>query len=106
MRTRASAVRLLRRDREGSAVLVRLLLLALLVLLVGRAIWRLVEGIVAGASLPGPSGPPQKSERMVRDPVCGTFVVPSRALSLATGGHIEYFCSEHCRTAFDRQPKS
>jgi YHS domain-containing protein len=87
-------------------VLVRLLLLALLVLLVGRAIWRLVEGIVAGASLPGPSGPPQKSERMVRDPVCGTFVVPSRALSLTTGGHVEYFCSEQCRTAFDRQPKS
>jgi YHS domain-containing protein len=86
-------------------VLVRLLLLALLVLLVGRAIWRLVEGIVAGASLSGGSGPPQKSERMVRDPICGTFVLPSRALSLASGGHVEYFCSEQCRTAFGQGPR-
>jgi YHS domain-containing protein len=86
-------------------VLVRLLLLALLVLLVGRAIWRLVEGIVAGASLSGGSGPPQKSERMVRDPICGTFVLPSRALSLASGGHVEYFCSEQCRTAFGHSPR-
>jgi YHS domain-containing protein len=87
-------------------VLVRFLLLALLVLLVGRAVWRLIEGIVAGASLPGGSGPPQKSERMVRDPICGTFVLPSRALSLPSGGHVEYFCSEKCRTAFDHRPKS
>jgi YHS domain-containing protein len=87
-------------------VIVRVLLIALLLLFVGRALWRLIEGIVAGASLPGgASGPPQKSERMVRDPVCGTFVVPSRALSVASGGRVEYFCSEQCRMAFDR-PKS
>jgi YHS domain-containing protein len=92
--------------REDSVVLVRFLLLALLVVLVGRAVWRLIEGIVAGASLPGASGPPQKNERMVRDPICGTFVLPSRALSLATGGHVEYFCSEKCRAAFHHQPKS
>jgi YHS domain-containing protein len=85
-------------------VWLRLLLLALLVLLVGRAIWRLAEAIVAGASLPGASGPPQKGEHMVRDPVCGTFVLPSRALSLASGGHIEYFCSEQCRSAFHARP--
>jgi YHS domain-containing protein len=87
-------------------VLVRLLLLALLVLLVGRAVWRLIEGIVAGASLPDGGGPLQKSERMVRDPVCGTFVLPSRAVSFASGGHVEYFCSEKCRTAFHHRPTS
>jgi YHS domain-containing protein len=93
-------------ERDDNVVLVRFLLLALLVVLIGRAVWRLIEGIVAGASLTGGSGPPQNSERMVRDPICGTFVLPSRALSLATGGHVEYFCSEKCRAAFHHRPKS
>jgi YHS domain-containing protein len=88
-------------------VFVRVLLIALLLLFFARAIWRLIEGIVAGASLPGgASGPLQKAEPMVRDPVCGTFVLPSRALSLASGARVEYFCSEQCRTAFHHLPKS
>jgi len=84
-------------------VLIRLLLIVLLVMVVARAVWRLVEGIVAGASLPGPSGASPRVERMVRDPVCGTFVVPSRALPLGGGDQIRYFCSEQCRTTYRRQ---
>jgi YHS domain-containing protein len=34
---------------------------------------------------------------MVRDPVCGTFVVQSRALSAARGTETAFFCSEDCR---------
>jgi YHS domain-containing protein len=37
---------------------------------------------------------------MVRDPVCGTYVVPGRALELARGRETLYFCSEKCRDQY------
>ncbi|HEV3142102.1 MAG TPA: hypothetical protein VGY57_16360 [Vicinamibacterales bacterium] len=40
------------------------------------------------------------SVQMVRDPVCGTFVVPERAVSIADGRSRVYFCSEKCRDAY------
>jgi YHS domain-containing protein len=38
--------------------------------------------------------------QMVRDPVCGTFLVPSRALTFTDRGVVRYFCSEACRQAY------
>jgi YHS domain-containing protein len=86
----------------------RFLLWALFVLVVSRAIGRIMRGIAEGASGSAPSGrnrgrarpatpEPTKGELMVRDPVCGTFVVPSRALSARGAGGTVYFCSEKCR---------
>jgi len=88
-------------------VLTRFLLFALLVLMLARAFWRLLTGVVEGASGRPPErrGPPAKGVPMVRDPVCGTFVVPSRALTLTDGGQIHHFCSEECRRAFQEQPR-
>ena len=37
---------------------------------------------------------------MVRDPVCGTFVVPDGALTIADGRARVYFCSEKCRDQY------
>jgi YHS domain-containing protein len=37
---------------------------------------------------------------MERDPVCGTFVVPSHALTLAGRDKPVYFCSARCREAY------
>ena len=37
---------------------------------------------------------------MMRDPVCGTFVVQSRARSATRGGEQAYFCSDDCRRAW------
>ena len=37
---------------------------------------------------------------MTKDPVCGTFVVPGKALSLTAGGATQWFCSERCRAEF------
>lgn len=86
-------------------MLVRGLLVLLLVLFLARAIWRLVGGIVRGAMGPGspqtaqrPAAPP--AVRMARDPVCGTYVVPGKALELARGRETLYFCSEKCRDQF------
>lgn len=80
-------------------MLIRLLLVLLLVLLVGRALWRLLSGVVEGAAGGGPrrSRTPERGARMVRDPVCGTFVVQSRALSADSRGETAWFCSEDCR---------
>jgi YHS domain-containing protein len=77
----------------------RLLLILFVIALVVRSLWRFLEGVVEGAS-GSPRRPgrvPQKSARMVRDPVCGTFVVQSRALTADRGGQTAWFCSEDCR---------
>jgi len=37
---------------------------------------------------------------MERDPVCGTFVVPDRELSLRVGQQHLYFCSAACRDKY------
>jgi len=40
---------------------------------------------------------PQQGVPMVRDPVCGTFVLPERAVSLTDGRTACSFCSNTCR---------
>jgi YHS domain-containing protein len=74
--------------------LLRLLLLILLI----RAIWRLVAGIVAGMGQA--KGRAAEPVQLVRDPVCGTYVVPSRALPLTAEGTTHYFCSDRCRERY------
>jgi YHS domain-containing protein len=81
---------------------IRFLLLAILLLLIARAFWRVMDGILEAAS-----GRPRRDGRsqapavkLVRDPVCGTYVAPSNALSLTSGGTTHYFCSDDCRKKF------
>lgn len=80
----------------------RAILLFLLAVFFARAVWRLIEGIVSGASASpkrtrGSAPPPTK---LVQDPVCGTFVVPGHAPSLVKAGETIYFCSDTCREKF------
>jgi hypothetical protein len=75
----------------------RLGLLLILMALVARGFWRLVDGIVEG--MHGPSAPARRVS-MVRDPVCGTFVVPDRAITLTEGRRVVHFCSARCRDAY------
>ena len=78
------------------------LLRFLLGLLVVRLVWRFVSGMVAGSA--GPRRvPPPRAVPLVRDPVCGTFVDQSRALTTKRGGAVHYFCSEGCRREYSRQ---
>jgi YHS domain-containing protein len=37
---------------------------------------------------------------MVRDPVCGTFVLPERAVILSDGRTRVFFCSDVCRDTY------
>jgi uncharacterized protein len=77
-----------------------------LLMFLGRAALSLWGGIKEG--LRGPAGPngnaPSRGVQMVRDPVCGTFVVPDRALSLNDGREPVYFCSVSCRDHYRSQP--
>lgn len=83
--------------------MVRIILLSILLILVARAFWRLMDGVLEASG----GRTPRKTARspavkLVRDPVCGTFVAPRPALSLTSGGSTHYFCSEQCREQFQR----
>jgi YHS domain-containing protein len=82
----------------------RLLLLTLLALLITRAFWRVVGGILETSRgvEPGRGRQAAAPVKLVRDPVCGTFVSPRTALSVTAAGSTQYFCSEECRAKFGR----
>jgi hypothetical protein len=79
----------------------RALLLFVFFLLLARAVWRLLEGVVRGAmggqSQRGATGPAPTAVRMAQCPVCGTYVVPAKALTGVSHGQVLYYCSETCR---------
>ena len=85
--------------------MVRWILLAILLLFLAHAFWKLVDNIIEAAG-----GRPSRAKRtrtpavrLVRDPVCGTHVAPAASLSLSAGGTTHYFCSEKCRSEFRRR---
>jgi hypothetical protein len=80
-------------------MLLKTLLIVVLVIFTIRALARLLNGVVEGIVGRPTSGPPQGVE-MARDPVCGTFVVPGRALVLSQGRQQLYFCSAKCRDEY------
>ena len=88
-------------------MLLRALLLFLFFTFLARAVWRLLEGVVRGATggaaagsaaRRGPSAP--AAVKMAQCPVCGTYVVPGKAISAISRGQAVYFCSEACRARF------
>jgi YHS domain-containing protein len=76
----------------------RLVLVALLLLLVAWGFWKVVDGVIeAFGGLPRKTKAPVK---LVRDPVCGTWVSPGESLALRAGDTTHYFCSDACRARF------
>ena len=77
------------------------LLRGVFLVLILRLIWRFVSGLVQGVR-----GAPSGGRRTVRggalerDPVCGTYVEPGRALTAHTAGKTHYFCSKQCLRTF------
>lgn len=76
--------------------MVRLLLIVVLAYIAVRVLWRVLIGVFEGMGYRQSGGVP-RSVGLVRDPVCGTFVVPSKALTSGSGSTTRYFCSEKCR---------
>jgi hypothetical protein len=84
-------------------MLLRLALFIILGIIVARAFWRLIDGItdgVRGRPARGNSRVPSRGVQMVRDPVCGTFVLPDHALTLTDGRARVFFCSAACRDKY------
>ena len=44
-------------------------------------------------------------DELVKDPVCQTYVVRSRAVTRTAGGALRYFCSRHCAVRFVEEGK-
>jgi YHS domain-containing protein len=83
----------------------RFLLLFVLIVVAARFFWRLIEVVLKGAMGPAAQtarrgGGPPSSVKMQPCPVCGTYVVPGKAISAVSGGAQVYFCSEKCRAEF------
>ena len=73
------------------------ILRVILILIILRILWRLIMG---------PLRRPRHERRkpgsmpLVRDPVCGTYLLPDRAIKSGTGDAVLYFCSETCRAKY------
>jgi YHS domain-containing protein len=80
-------------------MLLRYALVLILILLVARAFWRIVDGFLDGLT-GGESTLPRRGVQTVRDPVCGTFLAPERAVVIADGSQRVYFCSTACRDKY------
>jgi YHS domain-containing protein len=76
----------------------RVILWAVLIMVVVRALSRLARGVLEGAGYN--RTPARSSVSLVRDPVCGVFVAPANALTSGSGQATKYFCSEKCRRSW------
>jgi uncharacterized protein len=81
--------------------MLRFVLLLVLSIVISRMFWRVVgsfrDGVAGGQRQPRV---PPRGVQMVRDPVCGTFVLPERAVTLIEGRSRVFFCSDACRDKY------
>lgn len=77
--------------------MLRLLIAALVI----RLVWWFVARQMHGSAEAQPRAR-GGSVVLVRDPVCGTFVEPARAVEARVGSTVHYFCSESCRSQYRR----
>ena len=80
--------------------MLRLVLEFVLIVFVARAFWRLIDGMLEGITGTKRTRVPEHGVQMVRDPVCGTFLLPGRAVTLVEGGRQVHFCSTACRDRY------
>jgi hypothetical protein len=76
-----------------------------LFMVIARTFWRFVDAVVRGAATRPPQGERRTTGapvavKMQQCPVCGTYVVPGKAISLVSGGQPVYFDSDKCRAEF------
>ena len=78
----------------------RVLLAIVLSLMLARAFRQLIGGVREGLAGRRGADVPDRGVQMERDPVCGTFVIPSRAVILDDGRRRVHFCSPDCRDKY------
>jgi YHS domain-containing protein len=82
--------------------MIRWVLQLLLLLIVIRLVWRFIAGVMDGMTPRPQESSRKKSVPLAKDPVCGVYVDPRRALTLDAGKQTQYFCSETCRDEYTR----
>jgi len=80
--------------------MIRFALVLVLLVVIARTFWRAVDGVLEGLTASSGSRTPQRGTHMVRDPICGTFILPNPSMSLVDGASRVYFCSENCRDTY------
>jgi YHS domain-containing protein len=85
--------------------LARFILLVILIFAAARFVWRLFDTVLRAAGGPAPPGSSRGGRaptpvKMQPCPVCGTYVVPGKAISVVAGGAPMYFCSDKCRADY------
>lgn len=82
--------------------LIRFILFSILITLLVRAVMKFFGGVVEGAA--GKRRTPiPPAAKMVKDPICGTYVVQERALVSSRGGETAWFCSPECQKAWQQR---
>jgi len=82
-------------------MLLRVIVYLVIGLLATRALRQLLAGVAQG--MRGDRGPSRRIDqgvKMVRDPICGTFVIPASAHAVRDANGVHHFCSDKCRDAF------
>lgn len=84
----------------------RVVLLGLLLMTLAWAFWRTVDGVIEAFG--GTTDRTKRKRRvtsvkLVRDPVCGTWVSPGDARVMQVGDTTHFFCSEECRAKFKKR---
>ena len=77
--------------------LIRFLIICALVYFSYKLIkWIFFSPVITGHDLPEHKTTAVKSEDLVEDPYCHTYVPLSQAYKASIGGHTIYFCSQNC----------
>ena len=85
--------------------MIRALLVLVLLLALAWAFWRFVDGVIdtfGGLPKDRRRARGRAPVKLVRDPVCGTWIDPAASLALSSRDDTHYFCSAACRDSFQR----
>jgi YHS domain-containing protein len=77
---------------------VRGLLLLVVIALLVTLLWSLRGAL----RRPARGAPAIRHDRLVKDPVCRTYVVSARAVQREIDGAVQYFCSRECADRYAR----
>ena len=81
--------------------ILRFFAIAALIYFLIRLIWKGNPlGIFKREKKPGHAPP---LEQMKKDPICGTYIPESQALTLNWKKETHYFCSKECKAQFEKQ---
>ncbi len=87
-------------------MIIRLILIVIAVLLglvVVNWFWQFLRAAETRTTRERAGTAPKAGEPMVQDPLCGTYLPKSTALSVEIAGRTHYFCSRKCADQYREQ---